>query len=361
MTWIELPIQEIMAHGERVLTTIGAEPDVATRVMTRLVESERDGHPSHGLLRLPEYVQAARAGEAVPSHRPTATVITPNVFVVSGQRAFGCLAADLVAETLLEGLRTHPMVAVGLRDSHHIGRLASIGRAVADEGGLVLGFCNYLGAGQKVARFGGGEGCLATNPLLFACPRPDGAALVVDMTTSAVSEGTVRAAMLRGQMVSPDWLVDELGAPVTDPARLYGPQPSAWLAPLGGRTLGYKGTALALMVEVLAAVLTGAGAVGPSPGLGGNGGLFIGLRPDLFGIDQSAFIHQVEAMLSHVQSPGSAIGDERAARLPGARPRGAERAPEPNDRLQLPRSLWDQILALPTAPETGAGHRGSRS
>ena len=112
--------------------------------------------------------------------------------------------------------------------------------------------CSGPRSGHWVAPFGGLEGRLSPNPIAFACPVAEGPPLTGDFSTSVVPEGVVRSLRNRGARTPEGALRDAAGRPTTDPAVLYG-EPRGALQPLGG-DFGYRGTALALMVELLAAL-----------------------------------------------------------------------------------------------------------
>ncbi|WP_157531561.1 MULTISPECIES: Ldh family oxidoreductase [unclassified Kitasatospora] len=316
----------------------GFPPPVAEQAAAELVAAETDGQPSHGLLRVPEYVAAVAAGELCPTARPRVHRTGERAVLVDGGRAPGVLVRRLLATELGRAAQGGPVV-VGLRDSGHLGRLAPLGREVAGQGLVLLGFVNFCGAGRKVAPAGGTDGRWATNPLLLACPAPPGAPLVLDMSTSAAAEGVVRAALLAGTEVPPGLLIGTDGAPVTDPRLLYTEPPRAALAPLGG-IAEHKGHALAALVETLAGAVAGAGHAAAPQGPG-NGGLFVAFRVDALGRSGAAVGTAVSALEQHLLA-GPRLDDQRAPRLPGR----AVRPPHTPDLLTPPTALWQRIRQL---------------
>lgn len=293
------------------LSAYVADSDVCRHVVDVLIECEAVECRSHGLLRLPEYIGDIRAGRLDPNGRPQISRLNESAYRVDGRRCFGVLAADAVSDTLIMGLSASKLITVAMTNCNHIGRLEHIVRRPAHSGYIVIGFCNSLGAGQKVSPPGGQDGRLCTNPMVFGAPRKGSPPLILDMTTSAVAEGKVRDVYLAGQSVPPGWLVDDQNRDVTDPKRLYMQPPTAFLAPLGGQVFGYKGFGLALFTEILAGVLTGAGFCGPQPAIGGNGGFFIGIDPTLFGLSAETVASNVDHLCRHIQNSG------REIRLPG--------------------------------------------
>lgn len=336
---VEVPLAEVRRVARACLIRRGAAPAVADRVVEPLLWAEAEGHPSHGLLRLPDYAARLERGSLDPEARPTVTALGAGVRRVEGERVFGALAADALRRALLDGLAEGPVAVAGLRDGAHLGRLAHIVEPIARAGFLCLGGANFRGRGRLSPPFGGAEGRLSTNPLAFAAPA-DGAPFVLDMTTTAVAEGKVRARVLADQPVPDGWLAGPDGAPVRDGRRLYADPPRALLAPLGAG-LGYKGTGLALMIEILAAVLTGSGFVARPAPRGGNAAVFIGLRPEVLGRAPADVLADTRRLLDAVAGcpplPGHTV------RLPGARSiAGRRRVPE---SVSIPAGLWDALRA----------------
>ena len=341
MALVAVPAASAARLCRIALEGAGTPTRAAARVASALVANERRELPSHGLLRLQDYLQAAAAGTLRVAAEPSVRVLSPVVRVVDGERGFGVLAADAVAEQACEMLGEHEMAAIALVNSNHIGALRDVGEVVAARGSILLGFVNYLGAGQRVIPPSGRRGRLCTNPLLVAVPSADGPAFVLDMSTSAVAEGKIRASMLAGRPVPSGWLVDEEWREVTDPARLYADPPSAFMTPFGGSQV-HKGFGLALAVELLAGVLTGAGFVGdPQPA--GNGGLFIGMRPTLVGRSPHDLAADVAALRRHTTGPG----DDAGVRWPG------ERRPPAGDVLHVEPEVWRSVQRAAQTASTG--------
>ncbi|MFH9351145.1 Ldh family oxidoreductase [Kitasatospora sp. NPDC017646] len=328
---IELPPSEVLDVGRRAFLRIGTPADIADRVVGDLVANEIVGVRSHGILRLTDYLQDAAAGLLDVAARPAVTAPGGAVRVVDGQGGFGVLAADAVTANLYELLIGHPVCAVALTNAGHLGRLSAIGTAVARHGGAVLGFVNYLGAGQRVVPWQGEDGRLCTNPLLISVPaEPD--PFVLDMSTSTVSEGRIRQHWLDGTTVPGGWLVDAAGAEVTDPDRLYSDPPTAFMTPLGGDH-GYKGFALGVAVELLAGVISGAGYVRADTDRRGNGGLFIGISPALAGRAGDEVLREVGAVRSHLEASSPAVHWPGSGRTSGT------------DTIRLSQRRWLTLLA----------------
>jgi (2R)-3-sulfolactate dehydrogenase (NADP+) len=167
-----------------------------------------------------------------------------------------------------------------------------------------------------------------TNPIAFAAPRAGRDPLVIDLSLSRVARGKVMAARKAGASIPEGWAVDRHGAPTTDPAAAL----EGAMLPMGEA----KGSALALMVEILAAVMTGAAfsaeagsfftAEGPPPGVGQ---FLIAMRP----MDGDGFAGRLETLLGTIE-------DMEGARLPGARRAAAIRAAH-EEGIAVPRRYLD--------------------
>ena len=186
-----------------------------------------------------------------------------------------------------------------------------------------------------IAPWGGAKGLFGTNPIAFACPLPGAAPIVIDLSLSKVARGNILAAKQKGEAIPAGWALDAQGKPTTDPAAAL----AGTMLPLGDA----KGTALALMVELLAAGLTGANfaaeassfldAEGPPPG---TGQLLIAFDPAAFGGD---------GVLDRFAALAGAIDAQTGARLPGAR-RRALRAKAERDGVTISDALMGEIRAL---------------
>jgi uncharacterized oxidoreductase len=217
-----------------------------------------------------------------------------STLTIDGRRALGQVvctwAADLVAERAL----AHGAAAVAVRHSAHCGRLADYAERACAHGAVVLLFANDAGAAQTVAPPGGLAARLSTNPLAAGVPRSERPHLVMDMATSVAAFGKVRVLQDAGQPVPEEWMRDGL------------------LQLLGGP----KGFALALVVEALAGVVTGAGAVSAEPGADDQGVFLLAFDPARFG-PPGELAERVDAMLDYVLhvllEPGAA-----PLRVPGS-------------------------------------------
>ncbi len=246
---------ELAALGRRLLEAAGATPANASVVVDHLLEADAMGLASHGIIRLPQYLDEIAAGGIAPAAAPVVTTTEPACTAVDGCKGFGQVVGVRMVDEAVRLATEFGIACVVGRHMGHTGRIGAYAEAIALGGCVGLVVCSGPRSGHWVAPFGGLEGRLAPNPIAFACPVAEGPPLTGDFSTSVVPEGVVRSLRNRGAGTPEGALRDAAGRPTTDPAVLYR-EPRGALQPLGG-DFGYRGTALALMVEVLAALLTG--------------------------------------------------------------------------------------------------------
>jgi LDH2 family malate/lactate/ureidoglycolate dehydrogenase len=192
-------------------------------------------------------------GETDAAAAPTVARIAPGRALVDGNRGFGQVVGLAMAAEAIALARGAGVAFVAGRHMGHTGRIGAYAEAMAASGMVGIAVCSGPRSGHFVAPFGGLEGRLATNPIAFAYPSGAGAPVVADFSTSVAPEGVIRSLLHRGLPAPPGALRDAQGRPTDDPAVLYA-TPRGAIQPLGAAA-GYRGTALALLVEVLAALL----------------------------------------------------------------------------------------------------------
>ncbi|MES9996691.1 Ldh family oxidoreductase [Desulfovibrio aminophilus] len=305
---VTLSIEELRRLGREVLVRAGAPEDVAARVTEALVRAECDGLPTHGFSRLPFYAEHVRHGRVRVDAPPLVTRPRPAVVLVDARDGFAFPAIEDGLAAAIPVAREQGCAMLGITRSHHCG-VAGHHVENAAEQGLVAFMCSNTAA--NIAPWGGRVPSFGTNPLAFACPRQGRPPLVIDLSLSTVTRGRVMAAAKRGETIPEGWVLDAEGRPATDP----GSGLKGTLTPLGGA----KGAALALMVEILAAALTGSRLSFETSSMFQAEGDPLGLGQFFFLIDPSAltpgFSERVETLFSHMLAqPGVRLpGDRRHA------------------------------------------------
>ena len=304
--------------ARRVLQAADVSPANADAVARALVAAEADGLASHGLSRLPAYADQAKAGKvdgrAVASLAETAL----GALKVDAKCGFAFPAIGAGLTRAAEMARTSGTVAVSVGNSHHFGVAAYHIEPLAEQGLVALAFGNSPAA---IAPWGGTKPIFGTNPIAFACPCVGRAPLVIDLSLSKVARGRIMVAAQKGEAIPEGWALDAEGRPTTDAK-----------AALGGAMIAMgdaKGTALVLMVELLAAALSAShfgyeassffDAKGGPPRVGQ---FFLVLDPSRFA--GAAFAARVSDLLAAILAqPGTRLpGDRRLAARAKAQAQG---------------------------------------
>jgi (2R)-3-sulfolactate dehydrogenase (NADP+) len=299
-----LTLAEAEALARRAFERAGVSPGAAAATARALVAAERDGQKGHGLSRIPAYVDQARCGK-VKGHA-VAHVEQPRNSVVLVDAGYGYFypAFEAAFASIVDAARTNGVAAAAFRRSHHCGQAGLHVERFAEQG--LIAFI-YANTPKAMAFWGGARAMIGTNPMAFATPMADGAPLVIDLALSVVARSRIVAAKSTGDAIPADWAFDSAGRPTTDAAEAL----EGSLAPLGGA----KGAALALMVEILAAAVSGAqfgweassflDAEGGPPDVGQ---LIVALDPAAFG---PAFFARMSVL-------AGAMSEEPGVRQPGA-------------------------------------------
>ena len=237
---------ELQRLAERALAGLGLAPGDAAQVARILVLGDLFGHATHGVLRLESYGSRIDAGAIDPRAQPSVEDAAPAIARLDGNGAIGPLVGMRALEAAMARARQLGVGLALVRNGNHFGAIAPYCYLAAAEG-----FATIIGsnASTTVAPTGGREERLGNNPLAIGVPRPGGDPIILDMAMSVVARGKIRAAAKKGEKIPDTWATDREGRPTTDPAAAL----EGFLLPFGG----YKGYGLALMVDLLAGVLSG--------------------------------------------------------------------------------------------------------
>jgi (2R)-3-sulfolactate dehydrogenase (NADP+) len=327
-----LSIADVESLAYAALCASGATAGHARSVARSVARAEADGIRSHGLLRLPVYCEHARSGKVSCSAEPEVVRLSGAAIRVDARDGFAHPAIELGFRALVPTTRELGVATLAVTNSYNCGVVGHHVEQLADEGLIALAFVNTPAA---IAAWGGKKPLFGTNPIAFAAPRTGQPALVIDQSSSVVARGELMLHAAQDRTIPAGWALDEHGQPTTDPrAGLRGS-----MLPAGG----YKGAGIALIVEILAAVLTGASLsfqassfVDNSGGPARTGQFFISLAPDIFLGGQ--FAQRLEQLLAEIASDPS-------VRLPGDK-RLVARARTARDGVGVPSALHQRIQAL---------------
>jgi uncharacterized oxidoreductase len=261
---VVVPADRLERLAADIFDACGCSRAEAERIAHYLVAANLAGHDSHGVVRVPRYVQMKRDGLLIADQKVDVLVDTPVLAVVDGKRGFGQTVAPQAVEIGIEKCRLMGLAAVGLRNSGHIGRVGDWAEMAAAAGLISIHFVNATGS-VIVAPFGSVERRFSTAPYCVGVPVAGRSALVLDFATSVVAEGKVLVASQGGRKIPPDALIGPDGHTSDDASLLYGDYTATGRRdPRKGsgalRAFGeHKGSGLALMCEVLGGALTGNG------------------------------------------------------------------------------------------------------
>jgi uncharacterized oxidoreductase len=249
-----IPVDKLTQFAIALLQAGGVGAEEAKVVGTSLVLANLMGHDSHGVMRVPYYLDGVAKGDVKPGAELTVVQENPSLLQVDGNWGFGQTQARRLTERLMAKARTSGVALGTMLHSCHIGRLGEYCEQAAAAGMVAMLMVNTHGAARRVAPPGGTAPRLGTNPIAIGVPHPDGT-LVMDYGTSATAEGKVRVKRIAGQQCPDGWLFDNKGQPTNDPTTLYG-EPPGTIRPFGGDQ-PHKGFALGLMIEIFTGALSG--------------------------------------------------------------------------------------------------------
>jgi len=307
---ITLEDAETLVKG--VFEANGVLAETARSVAHALVQAEAAGQYGHGLRRIPAYIGQARNGKVDGKARAIASRPKPAVLMIDAALGYAYPAFDLTVEKL-PAIAREQGIALGLiHRSHHAGVMALTVERFAEQGLAALMFAN---APASMAAWGGKKRLFGTNPLAFAAPVSGDDPLVIDLALSTVAAGKIMAARQKGEKIPEGWAFDAEGRPTTDPNEAL----KGVMAPSGGA----KGAALALMVEILSAGLTGGNFSHEANSFMEEKGTPPSVGQTLIVIDPAAGAASTATRIAELARE---MASEDGVRLPGRRGQNARRA-----------------------------------
>ncbi|MCL8206862.1 MAG: Ldh family oxidoreductase [Actinomycetia bacterium] len=331
-----------------VLQGHGVTEDDARLVARTLVEADRRGIGSHGVMRLGIYVDRLKAGLVRARTEVTVERETPATAVLDGHHSMGQAVAARAMRLCLEKARTAHVAAVAVRNSSHFGAAAYWALMAPDEHMIGVAMSNTA---PLMPPTGGRGARIGNNPLAVAVPARHERPLVLDMATSVVALGKVLLADKRGEPVPEGWGVTAAGEPTTDPKAIL---QGGFILPVGGP----KGYGLSVMVDVLSGLLAG-GVVGgevrsmyrdfTAPSRIGH--FFLAVDVGAF-VPVEWFEDQVDAYIRYLRATPPAPGVERVM-VPGE-PEFL-RAEAARTTVVLPRAVLEDVRRLAAEAGVDAG------
>jgi LDH2 family malate/lactate/ureidoglycolate dehydrogenase len=311
----------LRAFAARVLEQQGLPESDAACVARGLVEANLRGIDSHGVSRIPMYCERLRRGVVNP--RPDITVrhVTPVCALVDGDDGMGFMVGHRAMDVAVEAARTFGIGLAGARRSTHYGMAALYVLQAIDAGMIGMAFTN---ASPALPVWGGRTAFLGASPMAVGVPGGH-TPYVLDMAMTVIARGKIRLAAQRGDPIPLGLALDREGRPTTNADDAF----KGVCLPFGG----VKGSALSLLMDILAGVLTGANFGGDVKSLYFDhsapqnvGHLFIAIKPDLF-MPMDAFGERMDTLVQRARDcpraegfdeiliPGEPEARTRAARL----------------------------------------------
>ena len=247
MSTVSISLDEIYDLAKKTLLFNGCDEENASILSDTIMRAERDGSLSHGLFRLPAYVASIKSGKVNGKAKPEVKKISSSVIKVLGNSAFAPMVLKVGLPELIKLAKETGVAVLAITNSHHMAAMWPETEAIAEAG--LVGFA-YTSYKPMVAPAGAKKALFGTNPISFAWPRPGKTPVVSDMATAAMAMGEVMVAARDGHKVPLGTGLNKDGKETTDPKEI---SKGGVLLPFGG----YKGSAIAMMVELLAGALVG--------------------------------------------------------------------------------------------------------
>jgi L-2-hydroxycarboxylate dehydrogenase (NAD+) len=319
-----------------VLAKHGLPHDDAACVAQGLVEANLRGVDSHGVSRIPMYCERLRRGVVNPRPKISIRSITPVCALVDGDDAMGFLVGRRGMDAAIAMARDYGIGLVGARRSTHYGMAALYVLQAIDSG--MIGFA-YTNASPALPVWGGRSAFLGASPFAAGAPGGEQAPYVLDMAMTVIARGKIRLAAQRGEPIPEGLALDRDGRATTDAKRAF----EGVCLPFGG----VKGSALSMLMEILAGVLTGANFAGDVKSLYFDhsapqnvGHLFIAIRPDLF-VPRDEYGQRMDTLVERAKACPKAEGFDEIL-MPGE-PEARTRAKRSRSGIPLTPDVVDAL------------------
>lgn len=324
----------------RVLEGMGMNKENSDIVADSLIRANLEGVDSHGISRLPIY--SKRFTDKRINLNPDISMeeSTPSVLLVDGDNGLGHV---VTYHSILKGMdmaKQSGISAIAIKNSNHFGTASYYCQLACEQNLACIGFTN---SPSGIAPWGGKSAFFGTNPIAFGFPTGNDQPVIIDLSTSIVARGKIILAAKQGKDIPDGWAIDEKGHPTNDPEEAL----RGAVLPLGGA----KGSALALAVEILTGILSGA-AFGPhvknlydenETGQANVGHFFILMDIEKF-MNINIFFESIQNLLEEMKDLPKVPGTNEI-RYPGER-RNREREQRLSEGIQLSPSVEEELIEL---------------
>ncbi|EAT4157160.1 Ldh family oxidoreductase [Salmonella enterica] len=334
MKTVNLSLAEAYTLARDVLLNNGFCDNHADAIARNVINGERDGCASHGLWRLTGIVDTLNKGKVSANASPVIIDQAPAIVKVDAGGAFSLVAYEQALPVLIEKAHQCGIAVMAINHCVHFSALFADIEPITDAG--LIGYACTPGHAW-VAPAGGTKPLFGTNPVAFGWPRKNQPPYIFDMATSMVARGEIQLHLREGLHVPEGWGFDKNGKPSTEPAKIL----EGAMTTFGG----YKGSAFATMIELMAGPLIGDMTSQESSewdngtdSLPYGGELILAFSPKkILGENAQQHIERAEHLFTALRSQGT--------RLPGER-RFAARKKSISEGLFISESLHKEIYAL---------------
>ena len=219
----EIEIEKVFVEADAarafinsILEGNGVSRNNAAIIADCLVQADLRGVDSHGINRIPSYMERVRQGVLDPKAEPTFLQVTPVVGQVDGRNGFGFLAAHLGMRHAIEMAQTYGIGMVSVKNSNHFGMAAWIVQQAVDAAMMSLVFTN---SSPALPVWGGRDKLMGVSPIACGAPAGKAPPFILDMAPSVAARGKIYKAKRREERIPPGWALDRDGKPTEDPEK----------------------------------------------------------------------------------------------------------------------------------------------
>ncbi|KAK2058278.1 malate/L-lactate dehydrogenase [Colletotrichum caudatum] len=301
---IPIAAPEARRFVEEVLKGNGVPAENAATVARCLVAADLRGVDTHGMNRIPSYMERIRQGVLDAAAQPELKQVTPVVAHVDGKNGFGFVAASMGMAAAVESAKTFGIGMASVSHSNHFGMAAWFVQQALDADMMSLVFTN---SSPALPAWGGKSKLLGVSPIACGAPGKD-KPFILDMAPSVAARGKIYKAKRRGEKIPLDWALDAEGRPTDDPTAALG----GVMLPMGGP----KGSALSIMMDVFSGVFSGSAFAGHVTGPydpskpSDVGHFLVAIKPNLF-MSLDSFRERIDYLYQRVVGSDKAAGVER--------------------------------------------------
>ena len=334
--------KDLEKYAEEILLKGGFDQEESAFMSKELVKANLVGYDSHGVIRIPQYLDQMKMGKIVPGAKIEIVKETPTTAIVDGHYKFGQMVGFEMADIVMRKAKEFGMGCAVSLHAAHAGRVGSYTEYIAEQG--YIAFCTVsLCYDKPLAPWGAKESKMGTNPISWAVPCEGSYPVFMDGSMTVVAEGKIRTYVQKGEPVPEGWIRDGYGQDTTDPMALYR-EPAGTIYPVGGKNSGgVKGSALAIMANMFSLALANDDYWSHEKQLTENGIFLLAIDPDAF-YGKENYAAQVRNHSDHIRSAAPADGFDHVM-MPGEYEHENCKRKE-KEGIDLPPDTWNGLISI---------------